>query len=268
MLHVRGLSGADEVAFARSLAEAKEAAFRGWDFSFLEGRVEEQPTTWDYEAQVRRLMDHPILDLGTGGGEFFQRLAPFGGLAVATECWSPNVAIAGAALRPVGAHVVQCPSAVDNASWQGIGGQLPFAAGTFALVVNRHESYSPTEVARVLSPGGTFLTQQVGEDDDRELRELFGAPRGPTGWNLSLAVDQISAAGFAIVEAREEAPKKVFTDIGGVAWYSSVLASMGDLPGFTIDGSREFLAEIWRVIRRDGGFVVHDHRMLIEATRR
>ncbi len=45
--------------------------------------------------------------------------------------------------------------------------------GRFDLILNRHESYHPGEIARVLAPGGTFLTQQVGGDELGELRELW-----------------------------------------------------------------------------------------------
>ena len=36
---------------------------------------------------------------------------------------------------------------------------MPWGDGEFDLVMNRHESYDLAEVARVLSPGGLFLTQ-------------------------------------------------------------------------------------------------------------
>jgi SAM-dependent methyltransferase len=50
---------------------------------------------------------------------------------------------------------------------------LPLADATFDLVINRHESFDAREVQRVLRPGGTFITQQVGAQDLIELNEAL-----------------------------------------------------------------------------------------------
>ena len=63
-----------------------------------------------------------------------------------------------ARLSAIGAPVVHASSL-----------HLPFGAGAFELVLNRHEELDPAEVARILAPGGRFLTQQVGSDNWREL---------------------------------------------------------------------------------------------------
>ena len=72
---------------------------------------------------------------------------------MATESWPPNVAVAGARLRPLGAHVVAVADAPT----------LPFADASFDLVTSRHPVVVLwDEIARVLRPGGTYLSQQIG----------------------------------------------------------------------------------------------------------
>ena len=47
---------------------------------------------------------------------------------------------------------------------------LPFPTGAFDLVVSRHPTYPLwDEIARVLQPGGTYFSQQVGAGSNREL---------------------------------------------------------------------------------------------------
>jgi SAM-dependent methyltransferase len=77
---------------------------------------------------------------------------PFPELAYATEAYAPNVPVAKKRLEPLGVRV----TAIDDDD------SLPFDDAGFDLVLNKHESFSPAEVRRILRPGGTFLTQQVG----------------------------------------------------------------------------------------------------------
>ena len=101
--------------------------------------------------------------MGTGGGECFSEICRgHDGLAVATEEWPPNVPVASARLSAIGAPVVHASSL-----------HLPFGAASFDLVLDRHEELYPAEVARILAPGGRFLTQQVGSDNWRELWDYF-----------------------------------------------------------------------------------------------
>jgi len=114
------------------------------------------PPPWDYEQRARELAAkaHAVLDLGTGGGEVLSRILPgFTGRAVATEEWGRNAPVAARCLQPLGVSVLQADSY-----------QLPFGPAGFDLVLDRHEALRPAEVARVLAPGGTLLTQQIRSD--------------------------------------------------------------------------------------------------------
>jgi SAM-dependent methyltransferase len=261
---------ASESAFARYVAEATEAPFTGWDFSYLRGRMEEERPTWDYAERVRSRFSSvtSLLDMGTGGGEVLASLAPLPDRTTATEGYPPNVEVARARLAPLGVTVTAIEGAPDNihiVPGAGIG-SLPFPDRHFSLVINRHESYYPSEVHRILEPGGTFITQQVGGDYHRELNRLLGAPSRPgPAWTADFAVGQLEAAGFRLAEVREDHPETIFRDIGAVIYY--LRAVPWQVPDFTVDAYRTQLISLHERIEVDGGLRVPGHLFYVEATK-
>lgn len=257
-------------SFEQLIAEAERQPFSGWDFSYLRGRMQEQTTTWDYAGRVRGRLPgvDVLLDMGTGGGEFLAGLAPLPPRTVATEGYAPNVEIARARLEPLGVEVVPivgAPDNVDIAPGEGRG-SLPFPDDSFSLIINRHESYYPAEVYRILRSSGTFITQQVGAEHDQDLVTLLGGPTDPgPAWNLDFAIDQLEQAGFRIVDRREEFPERLFRDIGAVVYY--LRAVPWELPGFTVESHRDRLAALHRRIGAEGGLRTHGHFFYIEAAK-
>ena len=54
------------------ISQAQEAAFEGWDFSWLDERMLIEELPWDYAELAKSTMNQveSLLDMGTGGGEF------------------------------------------------------------------------------------------------------------------------------------------------------------------------------------------------------
>src|SRR5215207_8474199 len=132
----------------------EQQPFEGWNFSYLKGHYSEEQPPWSYEQMVRDLLPgaDSVLDMGTGGGEKlleFKDALPAN--TVATEGYAPNVPVARANLEPNGIRVVDYDLEVNP--------RMPFDDNTFALIINRHEAFDAKEVARILQPGGIFLTQ-------------------------------------------------------------------------------------------------------------
>lgn len=256
--------------FGQLIAEAERQPFSGWDFSYLQGRMLEGRHSWRYSELVRRRFPgaSALLDLGTGGGEVLSALAPFPLRTVATEGYVPNVEIARRRLAPLGVEVVAVEGAPDNveiAPGEGIG-SLPFPAQSFPLVINRHESYYPAEVHRILEPGGVFLTQQVGGTHHQGLNRLLGAPEaGGATWNLAFAVAQLAAAGFQIIDQREAFPETEFRDIGAVVYYLKAIP--WQVPGFSVGGYRDRLLALHERIEREGGLRIAGHLFYLEAVK-
>ena len=250
----------EEAELLQWLRREEAAPFEGWDFSYLEGRLTEEPLPWDYRQIVSEALPGAasLLDMGTGGGELLSGLSPLPLRTAATEAYPPNVPVARARLEPLGVAVY----AIEEYA------ALPFDDGAFDLVINRHEWYDPAEVYRVLRQGGRFITQQVGDQNDLELNRLLAAPLpddGGSEWDLAVARAQLDAAGFEVTDAREAFPMSWFHDIGAVVYYLKVIP--WQTPDYSLDRYFPRLAELHRRIQSSGPLPVATHRFLLSAVR-
>ena len=247
-----------EPTFEKLVAEAEAAPVAGWDFSWLDGRATEQRPSWGYQRQMsERLTEaEAALDVETGGGEVLAGARTFPPTMAATESWPPNVEKATRLLHPRGAVVV---ATTDEAP-------LPFADGAFDLVVSRHPAVVRwAEIARVLAPGGTYFAQHVGPASVFELTEYFLGPqpeaRGKRHPDLESA--DARTAGLEIADLRMERLPMEFRDIGAVVYFLRKVVWI--VPGFTVDAYRDRLRELHDDIQRNGSFVAHSSRLLVEA---
>ncbi|PGW55744.1 SAM-dependent methyltransferase [Bacillus thuringiensis] len=244
-----------------TLLESANTHFSGWDFSFISetGRMKSEPLSWSYDSTAFQLMQRAesMLDMGTGGGEFLSMLQPFPSNIYATEGYAPNVPIARKKLEPLGVTVIEVTD--DTA--------LPFQDGQFDLIINQHELYAASEVNRILSPNGIFLTQQVGGLDCVELNEQFSAPLNNefANWSLEAACSELEENGFTILEAKEEFPFQYFYDIGAIVYYLKAIP--WQIPDFTVERYFEELYRIHEIILQKGYFDVKQHRFMIKAIR-
>lgn len=245
--------------FDELVAEGAAVPVDGWDFSWFEGRATEERPSWGYARLVGERMARADagLDIQTGGGEVLASIPKAPPVLAATESWPPNLAIARQNLAPLGATVVEVADTAD----------LPFPDGTFDLVVSRHPTITLwDEIARVLRPGGTYLSQQVGPGTVRELADFMTGPhavsetRSPAR-HRRLAQD----AGLDVVDVREAKLRMTFDDVGAVVHFLRKVPWI--VPDFTLDAYRDRLAGMHELITRSGPFVAHSTRFLIEARR-
>ncbi|MEV0971823.1 class I SAM-dependent methyltransferase [Microtetraspora glauca] len=243
--------------FDELVAEAESASVDGWDFSWLDGRATEERPSWGYARLVAERMARATaaLDIQTGGGEVLASVPHLPALTAATESWPPNVARASHLLRPRGVVVVDT----------GDGSRLPFADDAFDLVVSRHPvSTGWEEIARVLQPGGTYLSQEVGPRSVAEVTEFFMGPQ-PPGYarDPERARAAAESAGLEVLDLRLESLRTVFHDVGAVIYFLRKVIWI--VPGFTVDRYRAELRAFHDRIEADGPFVAHATRFLIEA---
>ncbi len=235
------------------LIEAEQAPFKGWDFSYLDGRMVEDPLPWSYEALVREALPQAgaLLDMDTGGGEKLATWVPLPPYTAATEGYGPNVPIARARLEPLGIGVHE----VDSR------GPLPFAAATFDLITNRHGAYSPPEIARILRPGGRLLTQQVGSTNLRALNERLGAPTDMSDWTLERARRELQEAGLVIIRAEESFPVARFLNVEAIVYLLKAVS--WQVPDFCVDRYFDRLSALEADIQTRGSVDVLTHRFLV-----
>jgi SAM-dependent methyltransferase len=246
--------------FDRQVAEGNSWPFTGWDFSPIASRWRTRNPPWDYARILREKLRKAtsMVDLGTGGGEFLASLGALPATCFATEGYRPNFVVAERRLGPIGVRVL--PIGPDL--------HIGLPDQSIDLVACRHEDFSAAEVYRILRPGGSFVTQQVGTHNNIEFQKKFGAPTVRPTNNVASAVDfahEISAAGL-VVDLREEARySNEFLDLAAVVFY--LRAIPWEVPGFSVDRDRKALYEIYKEIRREGVFQVTAHRLLVVASR-
>lgn len=250
-------------SFEAQVAEAERAPMEGWDFSWLDGRATEERPPWGYQRLIatRLTRADSVLDVQTGGGEVLAGALEIGGgrpaSIGATESWPPNLAVARRRLAPFGGRVEEAP---DD-------GPLPFPDASFDLVVSRHPTVTAwPEIARVLRPGGSYLSQQVGTGTNHELTEAMMGPQ-PVGTARDPEHHraQAEAAGLEVVSLQPVSLRAEFFDIGAVVWFLRKV--IWTVPDFTVERYDAPLRRLDARIRRDGAFTTTVTRFLIEARR-
>ncbi|GGD73754.1 methyltransferase domain-containing protein [Microbacterium murale] len=249
------MAGFDELIALGSAADVT-----GWDFDWVADRATEERPPWGYARLLAERLGaaSASLDLDTGGGEVLAEATAFPPTAVATESWPPNAAKATALLHPRGVAVVHTEQH----------GPLPFADAAFDLVTSRHP-VAPrwTEIARVLRTGGSYFAQHVGPASGFELIEFFlgPLPEARRGRHPDDEVAAAEAAGLDVVDLREARLRIEIRDVAAVVYLLRKLVWW--VPDFTVERYRERLGELHELIGRDGRFIAHSTRHLIEARR-
>lgn len=247
-------SSTDDHDLRKRLEEAEREPFSGWDFSSLAGCMVEDTLPWDYEAVVRQELPRAdaLLDMDTGGGEKLVAWKPLPPYTVATEGYQPNLPIARARLEPLGVHVYE----VDATE------PLPFPADAFNLITNRHGTYTPAEIVRVLRPGGTFITQQVGSGNLRDLNERLGASNNSSAeWTIHRAQRELEEAGLVITTADEAFPVTRFHDLEAIVYF--LKAVPWQVPDFTVPRYFDRLRMLGREIDSHGWTEFTAHRFVL-----
>ena len=173
----------------------------------------------------------------------------------ATEGYAPNVRLCRELFAPFGVHFEE----MSDYS------HMPFADDTFDLIINRHGSYDPAELYRTLKPGGLFITQQVGDDNDRELVDLLlpNTPRPFPGCNLTEQSRLFREAGFTILRGDEHFRPMRFYDTGALVWFARIIP--WEFPDFSVETCFDRLLEVQHLIEQQGYAECFTHRYLLIA---
>jgi SAM-dependent methyltransferase len=240
--------------------QEEQKSFSGWDFSYLDGRMLEEDHPWSYTSRAIELLQRSssVIDLGTGGGERFLGMRTYWPKKVCvTEEYPPNFKLATERLTPFGVRVVDVGQNIDE--------PMPFTDGEFDLVLNRHSGFNPKEIARILSPGGVFLTQQV---HGLSLSDLLSRFESSPPWSFATPeffVPRLQVAGLVIKTLNEWSGKLSFTDVGALVYYLKAVPWV--VSGFSVDTHKDYLFSLQRQLEQGEPLDFTNKRYLIEAVK-
>ena len=228
---------------------------------------ENNPSFWKFYADnILHLKNNRILELTVGAGGGTNAV-----MKEMTECdYYMGVDI----------DFVCAKNADALAKYYGINGlgiatslwKLPFDDCMFTSVcsnVGLEECREiPTIVAeayRVLKPGGLFITQQVGTENDRELVKLLcGETEMPfPEQNLDVTSRKFREAGFSALRGEEYFGPIRFFDVGALVWFARII--QWEFPDFSVDTHLDNLLNAQKILEEHGSINGSIHRFLLVA---
>ena len=113
--------------------------------------------------------------------------------------------------------------------------------------------------------GGIFITQQVGENNDRELIELLmpGTLKPFNDLNLEEQKRNFESAGFSVLHGEETYRPIRFFDVGALVWFARIIE--WEFPDFSVDKCFYQLLKMQKEIEDKGKVEGTIHRYLIVA---
>jgi SAM-dependent methyltransferase len=239
------------------LAKEYNAHFSGWDFSYLDGRMEQDSLPWDYKNIVEKNISgkETLLNMDTGGGEFLSSLSNLTKNVYATEGYEPNIAIAKQKLKEKNILVKSIKK----------DGEIPFDDKYFDIIINRHGAYKIKDIKRTLKNNGIFITQQVGGLNGIDINMAFGTKTmDHIEWCLIKNIKLFKGIGMKMVEFGEHIGKMKFNDIGAVVYYLRCIP--WQVKDFGIDKYYKELEIMNEIIEKEGciKFILHRFYMIIE----
>jgi SAM-dependent methyltransferase len=239
------------------LAE-EQVPFEGWNFSYLDGRMIEDDLPWDYMAMAATQMAQAtaMLDMDTGGGERILSLRPhWPAKVVVSEGYAPNFTLAQERLALFGVTVVEAESSTVA--------PMPFADDEFDLVLNRHGAFNATELARVLAPGGVFLTQQVHGLYAYDLMTHFDVLPQWASATYEDAMMRLGAAGLELLHGEDWRGQVLFADVGALVYYLKAVPWL--VPGFSVARDFARLLALQQKLEQEGELIYANMRYWLEA---
>jgi SAM-dependent methyltransferase len=223
----------------------------GWDFSRMKAETMSAP--WDYLDVVQSHLNRTdkVLDIGTGGGENFLKLAPFFGEGTGVDADPAMIETARANAR-----------GVQKVSFHLDTTELADTPGRFDVILDRHAPFDLEAVKAHLAPGGLFITQQVGE---RNMANVKSALRLPAA-RPPVSRAMIEAAGLQVVDFREYDVEYMVKDVQSlVFWLRALDLLHADLAGGDALTDAETFNHVLDGYVDDRGFVTNEHRYLLVA---
>lgn len=243
------------------LQEEEREVFKGWDFSYLKNRWEDDELPWDYREIVLKYLNpnFKLLDLGTGGGEFLKTLNhPYANTSV-TEGYLSNYEMCVNELMPLGIKVY---------NYVGDEKLSDIDDNSFDIVINRHESYDEKELQRILKPNGLFITQQVGAYNNKDLATFFDENHIDQFPEMTLekSTKRLVENNFEIIYQAEDYPILRFYDLGAIAYFAKIIE--WEFINFNVVDNIDKFLMLQEELEKTGFISSTEHRFIMVARKK
>ena len=224
---------------------------RGWDFSCM--NTTEGVVTWDYLDVVKQYLKptDKVLDIGTGGGESFIKLASHFKSGIGIDLDPKMVQIANENKKEID-NIIFC---IDSE-------KLENTKEKFNVILNCHAPFNPKVISRCLVPGGIFITQQVAKKNMFNIKKILNHKSSkPTG-----SKKEVLEAGLTILESKEYDIEYIVKDIESlVFWLKSLDMLHADIQTDKVVDKSSVLNNILKGNLDKRGFITNKHRYLLIA---
>ncbi|MAG44514.1 hypothetical protein CL633_01360 [bacterium] len=142
---------------------------------------------------------------------------------------------------------------------------LPYKPKTFDLVYSRRGPTEHKEISKVLKSNGYFVEIRVGEQDCREIKEVFGRGQDFGKWNQKvLATDKVKLKkhGFKTISAKEYFYSEFYKDYENLDLF---LQSVPIFEDFDSTKDKPLLEKYVKNFKSNKGVQLKRHRIVFVA---
>jgi len=224
---------------------------KGWDFSSM--KVEKKIIPWKYLDIVKQYVKQSdkVLDIGTGGGEAFIKLAPYfkSGLGVDIDPEMVNTANKNA-------------KKIKNIDFKVDSEKLKNTKEKFNLILNRHAPFNAEAISQHLLSDGFFITQQVAINNMSNIKKVIKHKVSkPVG-----SKEEILKTDLKIIEFREYDVEYIVKNVESLVFWLKALDMLhADIHTDKLITQSDVLNNILKGNLNEKGFVTNEHRYLLVA---
>ncbi len=223
----------------------------GWDFSRMKDL--RQPVPWDYIEIVKKYTrpSDVVLDIGTGGGERLVELSSYFDSGVGIDIDPEMIEIAR-----------QKAGADSNLTFKVSDEKLVGLNKQFNVIINRHAPFDLSAILEHLKDGGYFITQQVGENNMQNIKEVLGQTISKSPISQSM----VENAGLKCLQLNEYNVEYVVEDIESLVFWLNALDYLhSDLNENDAVSNVDTLNKILKNNVDSRGFVTNEQRYILIA---
>lgn len=235
----------------------------GWDFSVM--KTERDPISWQYVELVKQYLKPSdyVLDLGTGGGEIFLKLADSFKKGIGIDR-DPDMIKTAKEKTPQELKEKISFEVMDT-------NELTFSDSTFDAVIDRQAPVHVDEIVRILKTDGYFITQMIGKDNMQNINQEFNpnfVSKSKLKGDVRSLAERFSKKGCFVIAVCSYNVNYYVKDVASLLfWFKAIRShghAMSAIPeDFMVEKYWPQIDSILTKYKTPKGYVTNEHRELL-----